>query len=488
MAADLTTIIKDLSIAEKQLLDVEKNIAGLEISVTDLKSKMQKISKSTKSSDEEKREAQADYVAEQEKLKEQISQQEELENRVVNLRRQKVQLLNAIKTEETEARAGNGAAYEVLRPRDTNMQGSAVSQIPEYNGSFGADAESFVKLIDRTKEQYNWLSRPTAYMVRSKLTGSARIFIDNQEREMLPGIDEWDGPVPGGMNLRQMLLEKFSLPITAAAATNAVEELKQEQQETVDSFYERTRFAVDKLLFSVAKTTPEQKLTYQTLFQTQVYIFFKAGLLPSYRTRIFSAATTQIPTTAKAVLEAARNAEREVNAGKKVLTPKMVCQLDYGNPNPSSQEEMETREARNADKQLSTSISGESNDSKTLEVETLKLQVEELQRQFRGQGGRGRRGFRGGRNRGGRGARGGQGQRGGQNFRGQRGRGGRGRGQGRPDLGCFNCGQMGHWADACPEPRASEAVRKEIEQRKMWSLGDIEEIGENEEDVAYLNE
>ena len=139
---------------------------------------------------------------------------------------------------------------------------------------------------------------------------------------MLPGLDEGDGPVPGGQNLRQMILGKFSMPTTAAAATSAVEELKQETQETVDSFYERTRFAVDKLLFSVAKTTPEEKQMYQNLFQTQVYIFFKAGLLPNYRTKIFSAAGNQIPTTAVALLEAARNAEREENAGKKLLLPK----------------------------------------------------------------------------------------------------------------------------------------------------------------------
>ena len=471
MAADLTAVIRNLSKAERTLIAVETDISGLEISVNDLKNQMQRVNKSSKTSDEEKRAAQENYAAETEKLKEELRKQEALETEIFTLRKQKIDLLKAIKTEEDEARVAGGPTYEVLSPRDSNsnMQGSVISQIPEYNGAFGAEAESFVKLIDRTKDQYNWLSKPTAYMVRTKLTGAARTFVDNQEKEMLTGIDEWDGDVLEGKNLKQMLLDKFAMPITAAAATTAVEELKQENQESVDSFYERTRFAVDKLLFNVARTTAEEKKTYQTLFQTQVYIFFKAGLLSTYRTKIFSAPQNLIPVTAVALLEAARNAEREINIGKKNISPKAIFSADNVNP-----EIAETSVSKAADSGSNSTISGPTRDS-TLEVETLKLQVAELQKQFRGRGrGRGNRG-RGGRgfNRG----------RGGNQMRrgypgGARGR-GIGRGRGRPDLGCFNCGQMGHWADACPEPRAPESIRKQIEERKLWSMAIEEEENED---------
>ena len=372
-APDLTAIVRELAESERKLRDIEKDIVGIEIAVNDLKTKMQKINKAAKSTEDEKREAQEAYVQEHGKLQELLREQETMEIKVVDLRRQKLTHLAVIKTEEDEARANNNT-YEVLAPRDTNMQGSVINQIPEYNGTFGAEAESFVKLINRTKDQYNWQTRATAYMVRSKLTGAARIFIDNQEREMLPGLDEWDGPVPGGQNLRQMVLGKFSMPTTAAAATSAVEELKQETQETMDSFYERTRFAVDKLLFSVAKTTPEEKQMYQNLFQTQVYIFFKAGLLPNYRTKIFSAAGNQIPTTAVALLEAARNAEREVNTGKKLLLPKEIFNIEGCNVDKHTDANNQTADAE-------SSISGTRTNS-LLDVSTLKLQIEELQRQF----------------------------------------------------------------------------------------------------------
>ena len=70
---------------------------------------------------------------------------------------------------------------EVLLPKHIpQMQGSIIGQLPEFSGSYVADAEAFVKLIDSTKDQHNWQSRQTTQMVRSKLTGQARLFVDNQ--------------------------------------------------------------------------------------------------------------------------------------------------------------------------------------------------------------------------------------------------------------------------------------------------------------------
>ena len=377
-------------------------------------------------------------------------------------------MLQEIKTEEENTNRQD-PNYEVLAPREAPMQGSVISQIPEYNGAFGSDAESYIKLIDRTKDQYSWSSKATAQMVRSKLTGAARLFVDNQEKALISGIDNWDGLVAGGKNLRQMLLDKFAMPVSAVAATDAIDDLKQEQNETVDSFYERTRFAVDKLLFNVPKGSEDEKRTYRMLFQTQVFIFFKAGLLTSYRAKIFSAAQTQIPITAEALLEAARNAEREMNAGKKILSPKNLCLMEYGNPDQITDKTSISAETPGSGPESNTVSS-----SSSLEMEGIKSQIAELQRQFRGNRGRGRGGRRGrgGNNRG----RGGfQGQRGGfqpqgrgNNWRGNRGRGGFG--PKRPDFGCFNCGQMGHWADKCPEP-----LRQDLQQdkrRNVWAFGE----------------
>ena len=124
-APDLTAIVRELAESERKLRDIEKDIVGIEIAVNDLKTKMQKVNKAAKSTEEEKREAQEAYVQEHGKLQELLREQETMEIKVVDLRRQKLTHLAVIKTEEDEARANNNT-YEVLAPRDTNMQGSVI--------------------------------------------------------------------------------------------------------------------------------------------------------------------------------------------------------------------------------------------------------------------------------------------------------------------------------------------------------------------------
>ena len=470
---ELETLLQTLVTKETAILQMEKDVTGIEINVQEMNKNLKAVHKNAKSTEEEKSAAESAYATEQEKLKVALADLAKLEVDVVRLRRRKRELMETIKTEENLARRSD-PIYDVPAGGGTNersqMQGSIISQLPEFNGSFGSDAESFIKLIDRTKDQFSWASKATAQMVRSKLTGAARMFVDNQEKEMIPGIEDWDGVVPGGVNLRQMLLEKFALPVSAVAATNAIEDLKQENHETVDSFYERTRFAVDKLLFNVPKETLEEKTNYRRLFGTQVFIFFKAGLLLIYRTKIFSAAQAQIPTDARSLLEAARNAEREANPTKpKNLFPKAVHEIEI--------------EKTSKEGDLSADGSQTSSISASVELEDLSRQLNAIQEQLkqrgRGRGGFPRRQFRGGRYRGFRGGRGG----GQQNQRGGRGRGGfqRGKGRGR----CFICDDESHWADKCPKRgQAAQGAQGDV-----WAVDDNQEDEEEFEDEDYyLNE
>ena len=443
----LEVVLQELLDAEQELIQRETETAGIDISVSALKTQMSNVNKNAKSTEEEKRAIQQQYKDEAEKLKIRLEADTQLEIKIIRLRQEKQRLLSKVKNEDE--------GYDVLNPKPApQMQGSVIGQLPEFSGSYGADAEAFVKLIDRTKDQQNWQSRQTAQMVRSKLTGQARLFVDNQEKEFIPGLDEWDNDVPNGQNLRQMLLAKFALPVSAIAATNAIEHLKQEPNEYVDSFYERVRYSVDKLLYNLPKSSPVEIGNYRQIFTTQVFIFFKAGLLPLYSTKIFSAAVP--PTNAHELLEAARNAEREVQGGRKAITPKQLCELQYG-------ETMEVHENKSQEEEKSK-----------ISLEDLQVQLNAIQQQ--------QQQFRGGQQRR---------PRGGRRFRGNprgRGRGqalrrpgwrGRGipfqRGRGQSARGrCFNCGSSDHWIQECPEPL-----------RQMNWLEQSEEDGHQEDHLNY---
>ena len=472
---ELEKLLGDLVAKETEVLQKEKDIAGIEINVAELNKNLKAVHKNAKSTAEEKQEAELQYATEQEKLKVELASLATLEVDVVRMRRRKMQLLESIKTEEARNRTGDHV-YDVPNRETTGdgkMQGSIISQIPSFDGTFGSDAESFVKYIDRTKDQFSWQSKATAQMVRSKLTGAARLFVDNQEKELIIGIDEWDGAVPGGKNLREMLLGKFALPVSAVAATNAIEDLKQEANEAVDSFYERTRFAVDKLLFNVPKGTQDEKANFRRLFSTQVFIFFKAGLLQTYRSKIFSAAQTQIPTDALSLLEAARNAERETTTNKhRNITPKKLCEMEYG----IKQEMEEVQEHVEEKDNKSPSVFGAS-------FQDISQQLDAIQAQLRGRGrGRGGPGRFRGRGYFNRGGRGGQGRGGGRGNPRGGGRGGRGRGNPRGQGRCFICDEADHWADKCPKRGQGQGQNQE-QPRNMWTVS-----REEEDEDQYLNE
>ena len=170
----LEVVLQELLDAEQELIQRETETAGIDISVSALKTQMSNVNKNAKSTEEEKRAIQQQYKDEAEKLKIRLEADTQLEIKIIRLRQEKQRLLSKVKNEDED--------YDVLNPKPApQMQGSVIGQLPEFSGSYGADAEAFVKLIDRTKDQQNWQSRQTAQMVRSKLTGQARLFVDNQE-------------------------------------------------------------------------------------------------------------------------------------------------------------------------------------------------------------------------------------------------------------------------------------------------------------------
>ena len=209
---------------ETAMMDLETRILQLEADVKTAKTRVRDAK--TELNRQEQTAALTDL---QERLKAALTEQTKEEDEIVRLRQARKAFLARLKAEENETKRDGGDGdnlYDIpTNAKSTVMQGSSVSAIPEYSGVFGSDAEAFVKLVDRAKDQYKWESRATALMVRSKLTGAARLFVDNQEKELLPGIDNWDEDIAGGHNLRTQLLSKFTIPTSAVAETNAIEDL-----------------------------------------------------------------------------------------------------------------------------------------------------------------------------------------------------------------------------------------------------------------------
>ena len=207
-------------------------------------------------------------------------------------------------------------------------QGSQISQLPEFDGKFGPEAETWLKQVDRFKEQFNWSDQATANIARNKLVGKARLFVDNQEKALILGLDRWsyfDGHIKP---LRTQMLEKYTLPTTAQAATIALQELKQHNDD-VDLFYERVRYACDKFMYAIPKGTEAEKIAYREMFNQHLLVFFKAGLRPEYLKQIFSSTNQNQPKTAQELYEAAKNTERASGHGhKEVYTTKDLYSVE----------------------------------------------------------------------------------------------------------------------------------------------------------------
>lgn len=293
----------ELDELEERINDQKIELTGVETAISNEKEEVEKAS------GKKREEHQKKYKELMERAKELRKETRRYEIEVVRKELEKSELLKKIKREDNSGPpdASTGAISRNQIPNGTQIAG-----IPQYNGQHGPAAEAWIAIIDRSQNQFAWSDSTTANIARSKLTGKARLFIDNQEKALVKGIDTWNITKDGNKPLREQLKHHFTIPVSAFAATNAVENLKQTPSELVDDYYERCRYAIDKLLFSFPRTTEKEKDTYRTHFDLQLFIFMKSGLLTKFTERIFSTTNANTPKTSEELLQAARNAEREL--------------------------------------------------------------------------------------------------------------------------------------------------------------------------------
>ena len=418
----LQRLIGRIKTTQVQIANDQKEILGLAISVRDLDDKIRRPGLEG----QKKATLQTAYDTDNDKLVEVQGRLADAEATLAGYIAEKGQLMQQL----LDATAASGGAD--LPAEGRTVQGSQISSIPIFDGSPGTDGEAWIRLVDRAKDQFGWSSRQTAQTARNRLTGDARLFVDNNEIEGLRGLDDWD---EGDENLRAMLVDKFGFTYSAATAAHALEDLKQSTGETVDQFYERVRLAVSKFLADMEKTGAHQA-TYANMFQRLTFTHFKGGIFGAYRQSIYTAPTERQPNTPRALLEAARVVELEAGKSKKDVVYKKVNEVSKhtGPDEPRFSASAGAEKTEEDDKPAEEKPEG----AVAQELQELKKSVEALNKKVPNppqRGGRGRGNWRGGR---GRGRGGGRWQRG-------RGRGGGGRGA------CNGCGAFDHWWRECPQ-------------------------------------
>ena len=411
----LQRVLTRIKATHLQISNTQKEILGLTISVADLEAKINQPGLTA----EQRVTFQTAYDNDLTKRQEAQSRLSDEEAALASLVAEK----KALMTQLLEATATGDLTPESLEQR--SVQGSLISSIPLFDGSPGVDGEAWIRLVDRAKDQFGWTSRQTAQTARNRLTGDARMFVDNNEVEGLAGIDTWDEEPD---NLRGMLIDKFGYTYSAATAAHALEDLKQATNETVDQFYERVRFAVSKFLADMEKTGPHEA-TYRNMFQRLTFTHFKGGIFSSYRQAIYNAASDRQPSTPRVLLEAARVVELEAGKSRKDVVFKKVAEIQA--TDEADQAFVASKEEAAAAAPIEKNEKKDEMEELRKEVEAINKKVQQQQQPQRGRGGPGR--WRGGRWRG----RGGRGQRGG----------GRGRGRG----SCNGCGAHDHWWRECPQ-------------------------------------
>jgi hypothetical protein len=234
--------------------------------------------------------------------------------------------------------------------------GSQLASVPAYEGI--TDIEIWLTLLENAAVQFEWTDVDTAAAAKSKLKGTASVWLQAQRKAGLLYPDFQNvaaaQAAPARLGLRQALVRRFGERITELAAADAVSQLTQKDGEPVDTFYDRVVIALDRKNFSY---TVAQKLEaqYQVHFMADVYTFFGAGLLEYIRAR--TRGSHDPPRTADALLVAARAVESEYlrNHQKK----KIVANVEVEIAAESSEKEQKE------------------------EPQSLELQVAALQRQVR---------------------------------------------------------------------------------------------------------
>ena len=211
------------------------------------------------------------------------------------------------------------------------VQGGQLNTLVSYSGEEGIEVEAWIQAVETAKSTFEWTNAQTAGAAKSKLTGAAQLWL-LCETEDGTAFDQWP-------DLKTAIKSRFTMAINEQIASNAIAELKQKEDESVASFYDRCRRAVQKKNYSVTDAT-KQTDPYKNQVKVDVLLFFLAGLKPTIKHRFPQPHPTTLDDAVKAAkaIESENVHRRPILKGAVTAAPKgsAICSLEPADPYASS--------------------------------------------------------------------------------------------------------------------------------------------------------
>lgn len=220
----------------------------------------------------------------------------------------------ALQAAQQAQQAANAVAGQQLRV--VAVSGGQLSAINEFSGDPKKDIDVWLEQIDNFATQFQWTDANTAAAAKAKLTDKAAFWLASQ-RKMNKTYPRWktgDGAVAEAEKLRVALRKRFKPTVTAVEATQAIIGLKQKENETVQEFYDRVVWAVDRKNYKILDKTTD---AYQESRDSDIFAFFGAGLKEKIATIAMSGGDA--PDTHEALLERAVTIEISHEKGRGVF-------------------------------------------------------------------------------------------------------------------------------------------------------------------------
>ena len=240
--------------------------------------------------------------------------------------------LEVIAEEEEEAEVGNMA------------QGGQLASLPEFDGTNKEAIETFCSAIDRARENFGWNDAVTARSAQAKLKGSAAFWLESQKVGLEKEYNIWDAGDDDDVKLKVALIRRYRGEVTTFEASEAVQNLKQKEKESVYDFYDRVVWSVDRKNTATFTAEEKQNAGYRNGRNADIYMFFCNGLNDKVRTLATSGQDP--PTTHDALLQAALKAEKNIEKKKLVAAVEVDTQADKGEEEKKDEDKISLEELK----------------------------------------------------------------------------------------------------------------------------------------------